>query len=229
MQGTLCRKEIGNGAFFSFVTDPKFKSDRISLCFVTPLKKATATVNALVPFVLRKGCRSCPDFTELNKRLALMYGAILDADVAKHGGNQIIQVSLQFTDDRFAIGGEKMAETAAKLLSDIAFDPNLDENGFFPEIDLELEREFLIDTIESDLNDKRVYAIGKALGLLYEDEPFGIKRYGYVEDAKAVTSESLAKAWKDLVKNSGIELPIAFIVAPRVPFGIFLPIKIEAS
>ena len=24
MQGTLCRKEIGNGAFFSFVTDPKF-------------------------------------------------------------------------------------------------------------------------------------------------------------------------------------------------------------
>ena len=31
------------------------------------------------------------------------------------------------------------------------------------------------------------------------------------------------------VKNSGIELPIAFIVAPRVPFGIFLPIKIEAS
>ncbi len=216
MQGTLCRKEIGNGAFFSFVTDPKFKSDRISLCFVTPLKKETATVNALVPFVLRKGCRSCPDFTELNKRLALMYGAILDADVAKHGGNQIIQVSLQFTDDRFAIGGEKMAETAAKLLSDIAFDPNLDENGFFPEIDLELEREFLIDTIESDLNDKRVYAIGKALGLLYEDEPFGIKRYGYVEDAKAITSESLAKAWKDLVKNSGIEIMFA---GPGDPIG----------
>ena len=216
MQGTLCRKEIGNGAFFSFVTDPKFKSDRISLCFVTPLKKETATVNALVPFVLRKGCRSCPDFTELNKRLALMYGAILDADVAKHGGNQIIQVSLQFTDDKFAIGGEKMAETAAKLLSDIAFDPNLDENGFFPEIDLELEREFLIDTIESDLNDKRVYAIGKALGLLYEDEPFGIKRYGYVEDAKAVTSESLVKAWKDLVKNSRIEIMFA---GPGDPIG----------
>ena len=209
MQGTLCRKKIAKGAYMNWVTDSKFKSDRISLCFVTPLKKETATVNALVPFVLRKGCRSCPDFTELNKRLALMYGAILDADVAKHADEQIIEVSIQFTDDRFAIGGENMAETAAKLLSDIAFEPNLDGNGHFPEIDLELEREFLIDTIESDLNDKRVYAIGKAINLIFEDEPFGIKRYGYVDDAKAITAESLAKAWRDLVKTAKIEIMFA--------------------
>ena len=206
MQGKLIRKKIGNGAFMNSVTEPKFKSDRISLCLVTPIKKETATVNALVPFVLRKGCRSCPDFTKLNQKLAEMYGAILDADVAKHSDKQIIEVSIQFTDDRFAIGGENMTETAAKLLSDIVFEPNFDENGHFPEIDLELEREFLIDTIESDLNDKRVYAIGKALGLVFENEPFGVKRYGYVEDAKAITSESLAKAWKELVEKAQIEI-----------------------
>lgn len=209
MQGKLIRKEIGKAVFMNSVQDPKFKSDRLSLCFVTPLKREKATVNALVPFVLRKGCKSCPDFTELNKKLAQMYGAILDADVAKHGQNQIIEVSIQFTDDRFAIDGENMAETAAKLLYDIAFEPNLDENGHFPEIDLELEREFLIDTIESDLNDKRVYAIGKALDLIYENEPFGIKRYGYVSDARAITAESLAKAWRELVKTSRIEIMFA--------------------
>lgn len=206
MQGKLIRKNIGEAAFINSVTEPKFKSDRISLCLVTPLKKEIATVNALVPFVLRKGCKSCPDFTKLNKKLAEMYGAILDADVAKHSGNQIIEISLQFTDDRYAIGGENMTEVAARLLSDIVFEPNLDENGLFPEIDLELEREFLIDTIESDLNDKRVYAIGKALDLVFENEPFGVKRYGYVEDAKAITSESLAEAWKNLIKTAGIEI-----------------------
>ncbi|MBQ6877801.1 MAG: insulinase family protein [Oscillospiraceae bacterium] len=206
MLGELLRKKIGESAYMSSVNEPKFKSDRISLCLVTPIKKETATVNALVPFVLRKGCKSCPDFTMLNKKLAEMYGAILDADVAKHGGNQIIEVSIQFTDDRFAIGGENMSEEAAKLLSDIVFEPDFDENGHFPEIDLELEREYLIDTIESDLNDKRVYAIGKALGLVFENEPFGIKRYGYVEDAKAITAESLAEAWRNLIKTSRIEI-----------------------
>lgn len=206
MQGTLVRKQIGEGAFMNSVAETKFKSDRISLCLVTPINKETATVNALVPFVLRKGCKSCPDFTELNKKLAKMYGAILDADVAKHGDKQIIEVSLQFTDDRYAIGGENMTETAAKLLSDIVFEPNFDENGHFPKIDLELEREYLIDTIESELNDKRVYAISKAFGMVFENEPFGVKRYGYVEDAKAITDDSLAKAWKELIKTSQIEI-----------------------
>ncbi|MBQ4118462.1 MAG: insulinase family protein, partial [Oscillospiraceae bacterium] len=83
---------------------------------------------------------------------------------------------------------------------------NLDENGYFPQIDLELEREYLIDTIESDLNDKRTYAIGKALDLVFEDEPFGIKRYGYVEDAKVITAKSLADAWKELVEKARIEI-----------------------
>ncbi len=206
MQNTLVRKEIGNGAFMNSVKEEKFKSDRITLCLVTPLCRETTTVNALVPFVLRKGCKSCPDFTELNKKLAQMYGAILDADVAKHGDSQIIEVSIQFTDDRYAIGGENMIETAAKLLSDIVFEPNFDEKGHFPEIDLELEREYLIDTIESDLNDKRVYAIGKAASLVFGDEPFGVKRYGYAKDAKEITAESLANAWKNLVKTARIEV-----------------------
>ncbi len=206
MQGTLVRKKIGEGVYMNSVAETKFKSDRISLCLVTPIKKETATVNALVPFVLRKGCKSCPDFTELNKKLAKMYGAILDADVAKHADKQIIEVSIQFTDDRYAIGGENMIETAVKMLSDVVFEPNLDENGYFPEIDLELERKYLIDTIESDLNDKRVYAIGKALGLVFENEPFGVKRYGYVDDAKAITAESLVNAWRELVKTSRIEI-----------------------
>ena len=227
MQGTLKRKKIGEGVFMNSVTEPKFKSDRISLCFATPLKKEKATVNALVPFVLRKGCKSCPDFTMLNKKLAEMYGAILDADVAKHADSQIIEVSIQFTDDRFAIGGESMTETAAKLLSDIVFEPNFDENGYFPEIDLELEREYLIDTIESDLNDKRVYAIGKALKLVFENEPFGVKRYGYVEDAKAITSESLAKAWKELVETSRIEIFFAGPGDPEIAEKVFAE-KIES-
>ena len=221
MLGELKRKQIGEGAFMNSVIEPKFKSDRISLCLVTPLKKEKATVNALVPFVLRKGCKSCPDFTKLNKKLAEMYGAILDADVAKHGDSQIIEVSIQFTDDRFAIGGESMTETAAKLLSDIVFEPNFDENGYFPEIDLELEREFLIDTIESDLNDKRVYAIGKALGLVFENEPFGVKRYGYVDDAIAITSASLAKARRELVETSRIEVFFAGPGDPEIAGKVF--------
>ena len=35
MLGELKRKQIGEGAFMNSVIEPKFKSDRISLCLVT--------------------------------------------------------------------------------------------------------------------------------------------------------------------------------------------------
>ena len=204
--GKLIRKKIGEEVYLNSVRDEKFKSDRITMNFITPLSRKDATVNALVPFVLRKGCKSCPDFTELNRRLAKMYGAILDADVSKQGGCQIIEVLLQTADDKFAINGEKMTEEGAKLLSDIVFDPNLDENGLFPEKDFELEREYLIDTINSDLNDKRTYAVHRAVEAEFEGEPFGISRYGYAEDAEKITGEELAAAWRSLVKTARIEI-----------------------
>lgn len=206
MAEKLIRKEIGKEAYFSMIRDPKFKSDRITLCMVTPLRKETVTANALVSFVLRKGCKSCPDFTLLNKKLADLYGAILDTDASKHGDLQIIKFTIQFLDDRYALGKEKMVETAAKLLADVAFDPNFDENGLFPELDVTLERSYLIDTINSDLNEKRTYAIGKALSLAFEGEPFGIKRYGTVEDAEKLTNADLVAAWKNLVRTSRFEM-----------------------
>ena len=204
--GKLIRKKIGEEVYLNSVRDEKFKSDRITVNFITPLNRKDATVNALVPFVLRKGCKGCPDFTELNRRLAKMYGAILDADVSKKGDCQIIEVLLQMADDKFAINGEKMTEEGAKLLSDIVFDPNLDENGLFPEKDFELEREYLIDTINSDLNDKRTYAVHRAVEAEFEGEPFGISRYGYAEDAEKITGEELAAAWRSLVKTARIEI-----------------------
>lgn len=220
MQNALIRKEIGKSVYINCVKDEKFKSNRITLCFVAPLKKETTTVNALVPFVLRKGCKSCPDFTTLNKKLADMYGAILDADVQRHADLQIIEVSIQFIDDRYAISGENMTEIATNLLYDIAFEPNLDEEGLFPKIDLELEKEYLIDTIESELNDKRIYAIGKALDTVFENEPFAVKRYGYTDIAKKITGKELALAWQNLVKTAQIEImftgPGNFSVAEKV-------------
>lgn len=146
-----------------------------------------------------------------------MYGAILDADVSKQGGCQIVEVLLQTADDKFAIGGEKMVEEGAKLLSDIVFDPNLDENGLFPEKDLELEREYLIDTINSSLNDKRTYAVHKAVEMEFEGEPFGISRYGYADDAEKITGEELAAAWRRLVKTARIEI---MFVGPGDPDAV---------
>ena len=65
MNRMLSREPVGQGVFFSSVSDPKFKHNRISVRWIMPLEEESASANALVPFLLRKGCRSCPDFSQL--------------------------------------------------------------------------------------------------------------------------------------------------------------------
>jgi predicted Zn-dependent peptidase len=135
-----------------------------------------------------------------------MYGAILDADVTKYADLQMIHLSVQTADDKFSIAGEPLCRESAELLCSVLTDPVLDKYGHFPEQDFRVERNYLIDTIESELNEKRTYAIGKCTEILFRDEPFGVKRYGYKEDAEKLTAEEATTAWRELLKGARMEI-----------------------
>ena len=51
------REQIAPGVWFTSITDPKFKLNRISVNLAVPLEHETAAENAIVPYLLRKGCR----------------------------------------------------------------------------------------------------------------------------------------------------------------------------
>lgn len=206
MEDRPVRREIGEGIYFTAIREPKFKSDQMTAVLIAPLERTKATVRALVPFLLRKGCGAYPDFTALNAKLASMYGAILDADVTKYADLQMIHLSVQTADDRYSIAGEALCRESAELLCSVLTDPVLDKYGRFPEDDFRVERTYLIDTIESELNEKRAYAIGKCTEILFRDEPFGVKRYGYKEDAEKLTAEEATAAWRELLKKARIEI-----------------------
>ena len=199
------RVELGEGIFFTTITDPKFKSNRISVNLLLPLDRAQVTARALVPFLLRKRCASCADFTELNQKLAQLYGAALDADVRKYGAYQVLNLSLQGLDDRYTLGHEPVTAQCAQLVADLLLDPYL-VDGVFDRQDTELERQYLIDTIEAEINDKRDLAIARTGELMFEGEPFGIKKYGYVEDAKALTPELATRTYEEVIRTAHIEI-----------------------
>lgn len=113
MNDRIKREKIGEGVFFTAITDPKFKSNRISVNLLLPLEEETAANRAIVPFVLRLRYKDCPDFTQLNEKLCDLYGAIVDGDVRKYGAYQIINLSVQSLDDRYSIAGEPLVQECA--------------------------------------------------------------------------------------------------------------------
>jgi predicted Zn-dependent peptidase len=177
----------------------------MSVNLVLPLTRETASENAIVPFLLRKGCAAYPDFTALNQRLQELYGATLDADVSKYAGYQVLEISIRGLANRYALDGEDVAGQCADLLCSVVLDPAF-QNGLFNPADVELERQYIIDSIEAEINEKRVYAVGQCIQTMCEDEPIAVRRYGYKELAEKITTESATAAYHRALKTAPIEI-----------------------
>ena len=206
MEATPVHIPLGEGATLTQICDKKFRHNRITAAFILPLAEETASEYAILPFLLRKGCRSCPDFTSLNRRLSALYGASLDGYVSRYNCYQILAISAYGIDNRFALDDEDVVSEMANLLCDIVLDPNFNAETAFPDTDTTLERQFLIDTIEAEINDKRTYAVQQCMTAMCNGEPVAVQRYGSTASAAAITAKSAAEAWRRMVEAAKIEI-----------------------
>lgn len=196
--------EVADGASVIAVAADRFKTNEISISFITPLSAETAAENAVVPFILSRTCAEYPSILELNRKLASLYGAQIAPVVIKTGEIQQLKIGMTCLDDRFSLDGEKITAECVKLLLSMAFEPSLDESGVFLAENTEREKRVLIEKIEGEENEKRIYALHRAEEIMFDGEPYAVNRYGSKESVCAVTPRSAAKAWKNLLETSKI-------------------------
>ncbi len=201
----LMRKQISDCLTFNTIKESRFKTMRISVTAFLPLDKLTAANNALMSLVLTRSCNKYPDFTMLSKKLSSLYGATLTSGFRKMGDVQALTFSVSGLDDRYALEGDVISKELSNLLCDVLFDPLLKDNAF-DEGECEQERRQLIDMIDSEFNEKRVYANQKAVSIMCEDEAFGVARYGSRESVLSATPADLYEAWLNMLKTARFEI-----------------------
>ena len=199
------KKTICEGVSFGNIKDDRFKRGRINATLIVPLDKKTAAANALLSCVLTRSCRKYPDFTSLNRKLDELYGAALYPSVNRFGDFQTVTISVSGLDDRYSLDGKSISSEITELLCSILFEPNITD-GHFLEEDFEQEKRQLLENIDAEFNDKRVYAINRCIETMCRDELFSVGRFGSREDVAALTQENIYKAWKNLLDNARVEL-----------------------
>lgn len=208
------RTKLANGVYLTCMPARKFKTSLLSAQFVVPIERGSASENALLPAVLRRGTARCPDLGSLSAELDRLYGAQIDYTVRKKGENQCVGFVASMIDDAFTPGGEKLLEPVAALLGELICDP-VTENGRFLPTYVNGERTNLVDAIRSLLNDKRDYADLRLLQEMCSGEPYGISRYGDEESAAAITAESLQQCYTRLIDAGRLELFYSGSAAPE--------------
>ncbi len=196
---------LADGVQLLALPDSRFKTAHLTAALLLPLDGQTASEQAILPFLLRRSCAAYPDFTALNKRLNQLYGARVSAEVSRIGETQALVLRTVCIDDRFSLGGEQVTAQCAELLRGMLLEPAL-EKGLFRQDDVEQERRCLVEEIESEINEKRLYARHRCEQLLCDGEPYAVNRYGTIDGVNALTPERVTAAWKRMLETARIQL-----------------------
>lgn len=198
--------EVAEGIRICNYKTNRFKTGRISFNIAVPLGE-NASAYAILPYLLSRSCSKYTDFSELNSRLAELYGATVVGSVTKLGESQIVRISMNMIDDKFALDDESICAQCCELLSQLIFNPNV-ENGVFSNEEVKREKRFLLERIESEKNDKRVYALRRCEEIMCENEAYGINCYGNARDVEALTPQKIYDAWKTLLEKGVIQINV---------------------
>ena len=199
------RIEILPGITLRCFPDHRFKQNCLSIQFVRSMKREEAALNALLPAVLLRGCKSAPDLRDITLRLDDLYGASVSTLVRRVGDYQATGLSCCFISDRFALDADRILQPMVAFLGELLLTP-VTENGIFRADYVESEKKNLVSTIESQLNDKRAYCNGQMLKKMCREDAFGIPRLGEVADVKAITPEGLYAHYQKVLRESRVEL-----------------------
>ena len=185
--------------------DTRFKQGCLSFQIVRPMAAEEAALNALLPSVLLRGTNRHPDLRAITNRLDELYGASVSTLVRRVGDYQTVGFYCGFMDDRFALPGDQVLEPMLSFLRELLLDSPLENGGFLRSF-VESEKKNLISTIESELNDKRTYAMGKLLKSMCREDTFGLPRLGETEQVAAIDPVTLYAHFRAILRASPIQL-----------------------
>jgi len=205
MDNSVKREKIAEGVHFNSVTDPRYKFNKITVAFFTPLCEDKASLYALLPRCLHKANALFPQSRDFNNYLASLYNAKSDFDIGVFGDTQLLGISMNSMDDSYALHGEKITDAAAKTIFDCVFRPAL-ESGVFVSAEVENGKRQQIESIEAEINEKRHYAANQAKRIIFKGEPAAVNAHGSVEKTREITPGALYEAYKELLKSAVIEI-----------------------
>lgn len=204
--------EIKKGIKLHTIKTEKFKTNLIAIMLTTKLNRENVTKNALIPAVLRRGTKNLTTQEEINKKLEEMYGASLDCGLDKTGDNQVLKFYIETVNDEFLPQeAENMLKTSLEKIFEFVFNPYL-ENGCFKKEYVEQEKENIKQIIDGKIDNKARYSLDRCIEEMYKDKPYGLYKYGYVEDMKNINEKNLYEYYQQLINECKIDIFVSGII-----------------
>ena len=199
------RTELMPGVFLSHLRSDKFKTACMSVTLLTQLRRETASMNAVIPFVLRRGTTRYSDMEQLSRRMDELYGAAVEPVVRRIGDIQCLGFYGSFPEPDYLPGGEALLGDTCARMAQLLLDPVTRGGLLLPQY-VDSEREKLLDIIRSRMNDKRSYALTRCIEEMCCYEDFAVSRFGSESEAENIHYKKLTRHYRELIQTCPVEI-----------------------
>lgn len=201
----MVRKEIMPGVWLSCLHEDKFKTACVSLSLITQLKRDTAAMNALIPYVLRRGCTHYQDMEAISARLEELYGSAVEPVVRRIGELQCVGFFASLPEGAYLPEGQEVLEEASALMGELLLSP-VTRGGLLLKQYVDSEKSKMLELIRSRVNNKQGYAVSRCMEEMCCCEDYAVGRLGSEAECEAINYQKLTKRYHDLLQSSPIEI-----------------------
>lgn len=197
--------DIKEGIRLHKIKTNKFKTNLMSVFLTSKLSREDITKKALILTILRRGTNNLKTQEEISKKLEELYGASFDCGIDKLGDKHVLKFYVESLNEQFLYQKEDILNQSLNILFDIVFNPLL-ENGLFKQEYVDEEKQNLKIIIEGQKDNKAAYATQRCIEEMYKGKPYGLYKYGYVEDLEKIDTKNLYETYLDLIRTCKIDI-----------------------
>lgn len=190
------------------INTEKFKTNLCAVFLTFPLEYENATKDTLIALMLKRGSKNLKTREEITSKLAELYGAEFESGIEKSGDNHVLKFYLESLNEEYLPKKEDLLKQSINVLLDIVFNPNINNDEFNDEY-LNQEKNNLEQIINSKIDNKAMYALNRTIEEMYKGKPYGVYKYGYVEQLKDITAKNLYEYYKKLIDTCKIDIFIS--------------------
>lgn len=186
------RINAGRGDLLAIKTD-KFKIELLTLCMTFPASPRKRGLCSLLFSTLKRGCRSYPDIASLSRRLDDLYDANITTMMNPIGDSISAGFFCECLAKGCVKGDEDLLCGTLDTLRKMLCEPLLDDDGYFREKTLEVEKKNLCDSVRASESDPKYRSAALCREVMFDGEVSGLPHYESVDKIMEITPRDVTE------------------------------------
>lgn len=197
------RTKITDGVYLNVIESNQFKTTRINVQFLAPLRAQQSGRRALLTSVLETNSADYPTQDQLSARLEEMYGASFGFGVAREGAVHRMGAAISVLNDQYT--DHSLLPDAFAFLQSVLMRPLMAGDTLDPAT-VERERDNMLMYLASLKEDRGTQAALALQHSYFDDAVQAAPSFGEPEDIDGIDPATLTAVYHDAIAHDAIEI-----------------------